>query len=88
MIRSFRARISLYTLDKQPAATADCLLSVEMQPFTRSRWFGTLKNLDPASPRAGRYLMRFPNGRVREVELGSDELLGCPFTGVGELPLP
>ena len=88
MIRTFRARVHLFTLDQQRRAEADCLLSVDLRPFEQARWWGVLSNLRPAAPPAGRYLLRLPNGRVREIDLGPDELTGCPFTGHGTLPMP
>jgi hypothetical protein len=88
MLRTFRARVRIYSLEKQPQAEADCLLSVELERFAATRWSGTLSGIRPAAPPAGRYLMRFPNGRVREVDLGADDFTGCPFTGIGSLPMP
>ena len=88
MIRTFRARVHLFSLDQRRLAEADCLLSVEIEAFAPSRWSGVLTNARPAAPAAGRYLLRLPNGRVREIELGTSELAGCPFTGLGSLPMP
>ena len=88
MISSFRARVHLFTLDQRRQAEGDCLLSVESAPFQQSRWWGVLTNLRPAAPPAGRYLLRLPNGRVREIELGAAEITGSPFTGMGTLPMP
>jgi hypothetical protein len=88
MNRTFRARVHLYSQEKQRLAEADCLLAVTLERFAPTQWSGTLTALRPAAPPAGRYLMRFPNGRVREVDLGDDDFTGCPFTGIGTLPMP
>jgi hypothetical protein len=88
MIRHFRARAHLFSMEKQRLAEADCLLSVDLQPFTATRWTGMLTNVQPGVPPAGRYLLRLPNGRAAQVDLGADELTGCPFVGLGTLPMP
>jgi hypothetical protein len=88
MLRRFRAHVHLFSLEKQRLAEADCLLAVDLAPFAASRWSGTLTNMRPRTPPAGRYLLRLPNGRVREIDLGAGELAGCPFTGLGTLPMP
>jgi hypothetical protein len=88
MIRQFRARVHLFSLEKQRLAEADCLLAVDLQPFTATRWSGVLTNVRPSLPVSGRYLLRFPNGRAAHVDLGADEMTGCPFEGLGTLPMP
>ncbi len=88
MIRTFRARVHLFSLDQQQRAEAECLLAVELERFAPSRWWGTLTNVRPTAPPAGRYLLRLPNGRVREIDLAAPELTGCAFTGLGTLPMP
>lgn len=88
MIRTFRARVHLFSIEQRQLAEADCLLSIDVQPFAATRWWGTLTNLRPRAPPAGRYLLRLPNGRVREIDLGQDEFAGCAFTGFGSLPMP
>jgi len=88
VIRTFQARVRLYTLERQALAEADCRLSLELAAFSPIRWSGTLSGLRPTTPPAGRYLMRFPNGRVRAVDLGRDDFAGCPFDGIGDAPLP
>jgi hypothetical protein len=88
VIRRFRARVHLFSIDKRRLAEADCLLSVELERFTASRWSGVLTNVRPAPPPAGRYLLRLPNGRVRAIDLGPDQVTGCAFIGLGSLPMP
>ncbi len=88
MIRTFRARVHLFSMEQRQLARADCLLSVEIEAFAASRWAGVLTNVTPSVPAAGRYLLRLPNGRVREIDLGAVESGGCPFAGLGSLPMP
>lgn len=88
MIRTFRARVHIFSLEQKQLAEAECLLSVELELFAQARWSGTLSAVRPSAPPAGRYLLRLPNGRVREIDLGAADLAGCPFTGLGTLPMP
>lgn len=88
MIRRFHARVQLFSIEKRRLAEADCLLSIELLPFAATRWSGVLTNVQPCLPPAGRYLLRLPNGRAAPVDLGTDDLTGCPFTGLGTLPMP
>lgn len=85
-LRTFRARVGIYSPEGQRLFECGCLLEVEVAPFMRSMWRGYLSESPTLA--AGRYRMRFPNGRVREVEIGQVEAGGLAFTGLGTLPMP
>ncbi len=88
MIRTFRAHVHIFSLEKQRLAEAECLLTVELERFAQARWSGVLSGVRPSLPPAGRYLLRLPNGRVREIDLDEGALAGCSFVGIGTLPMP
>lgn len=85
--RSFRARVRVYTLDQRLVAEAEAAFELETIPFTPTRWFGTMSTFRPGAPPPGRYLLRFPNGKVSEAELHDVDFAGCKLLGVGPTPL-
>lgn len=87
--QTFRARVVLASLEGVQLCEVECLLETEAAPFTLTQWCGRLSASGPAGALpAGRYLMRFPNRRVREVELASAAPRQRRFTGIGSLPMP
>jgi hypothetical protein len=87
MVRqTFRARVTLFSMDGVCLGECDCLLETDAAPFSRTIWGGSLSRARDLA--AGRYQMCFPNRRVREVELGALEGSERRFNGIGTLPMP
>jgi len=85
--RSFRAAVHLYSLAGVRLTAADCLLYIDIAPFTRTAWSGDLSNVRAAPLPPGHYLLRLPGGRAGRIELYADEAGVLTFTGEGPPPM-
>ena len=88
MRRTFTANIHLYSTAGRRVAAAACLLYIDVEPFTRTQWGGTLSEIAAEQPlHDGSYLLRLPDGRTPRIALtlAAD---GCAtFTGEGAIAI-
>jgi hypothetical protein len=89
MRRTFNADIQIYSVTGTPVARATCLLYVDVVPFTRSAWGGTITKLDPESAKLeiGPYLVRLSGGNVSRIEVSVDAPGGWSFVGEGSIAI-
>ncbi|HLZ72534.1 MAG TPA: hypothetical protein VKV26_21725 [Dehalococcoidia bacterium] len=88
MRRTFTAAIRLYTIAGARAAAAECLLYIDVEPFSRTRWGGTLSKIVAEQPmHDGPYLLRLPGGRTARIKLTLEPGATATFTGEGDLAI-
>lgn len=87
MRRSFTAAVHLYSLAGVRLSAADCLLYLDVEPFTPTAWSGDLRNLHPAALPPGKYLLRLPGGHAGRIDLYAEASGTLAFTGEGPVPL-
>ncbi len=88
MRRTFTAAVHLYSTAGRRVAAAACLLYIDVEPFARTQWGGTLSQIAAEQPlHDGPYILRLPDGRTARIAL---TLVGdgtAGFTGEGAIAI-
>ena len=88
MRRTFTAAIHLYTTAGRRVAAAACLLYIDVEPFARTQWGGTLSEIVAEQPlHDGPYILRLPDGRTARIALARAADGSASFTGEGALAI-
>ncbi|HZQ35237.1 MAG TPA: hypothetical protein VFD32_04840 [Dehalococcoidia bacterium] len=88
MRRTFTASVHLYTTAGRRVAAAACLLYIEIEPFARTEWGGTLSQIAAEQPLGnGPYILRLPDGRTARIALTLAEDGTAAFTGEGAIAI-
>lgn len=88
MRRTFTAAVHLYTTAGRRVAAANCLLYIDVEPFTRTAWGGTLSEIAAEQPlHDGPYILRLPGGRTAHIALTLAANGSASFTGEGAIAI-
>lgn len=88
MRRTFTAAVHLYTTAGRRVAAAACLLYIDVEPFARTEWGGTLSQIAAEQPLGdGPYILRLPDGRTFRITLAIGDGASAEFTGEGPIAI-
>ncbi len=88
MRRTFTAAVHLYTTAGRRVAAAACLLYIDVEPFARTEWGGTLTQIAAEQPLGnGPYILRLPDGRTFRIVLTLGDGGDGQFTGEGAIAI-